>query len=140
MKKYIPVVISIVLLCCGVSYALWWSNPVYVEVTADIRAGKSTTIEVNIPAGAKLLVTELFVDAALAPGETWDARYIGGASQQIVRNALGEKGTRAAAFYNEYKADPITADETDIIISRSGGGKFSGQGRIRAIIHFQALD
>ena len=111
------------------------------EATVDITAVHTCTIEVNIPSGAKLLNVQLRVDAALAAGETWDARYATGATQSIAAAQAVAVNTKVNKFFDENAATPIASAEVDITIQRSsnpGVDVFTAQGTIRAIVYYQA--
>lgn len=109
------------------------------EATANIEGDSSTTIQVNVPSGAKILGCQLRVDAALAAGETWDAAYSGGASQSIASGQAVAQNTKVNKFFDENAATAITSGETDIDITKNGGGAFTAQGTIRAIVYYQAF-
>lgn len=109
------------------------------EATANIEGDSSTTIQVNVPSGAKILGCQLRVDAALAAGETWDAAYSGGASQSIASGQAVAQNTKVNKFFDENAATAITSGETDIDITKNGGGSFTAQGTIRAIVYYQAF-
>lgn len=107
------------------------------EVTADITAAATVTIQANIPTKAKLLGVQMRVDAALAAGETWIAAYSGGASQNIVTDAAVAQNTKVNKVFDENAATAIVSGETDIAITKTGGGVFTAQGTLRAIVYYE---
>lgn len=107
------------------------------EVTVDITAAATVTIQANVPTNAKLLGVQMRVDAALAAGETWIAAYSGGASQNIVTDAAVAQNTKVNKFFDENAATAITSGETDIDITKTGGGAFTAQGTLRAIVYYE---
>jgi len=109
------------------------------EAVADIEGDASTTIHVNVPLGAKILGVQLRVDVALAAGELWDAAYSGGATQAIVSGAAVAQNTKINKFFDENAATAIASSEVDIDITKNGGGNFTAQGTIRAIVYYQAF-
>lgn len=107
------------------------------EATADITAAATITIQVNVPTNAKLLGVQMRVDAALVGGETWIAAYSGGASQNIVTDAAVAQNTKVNKFFDENAATAITSGESDIAITKTGGGAFTAQGTLRAIVYYE---
>ena len=107
------------------------------EAAADIEADASTTIHVNVPSGAKILGVQLRVDTALAGGELWDAAYSGGTTQAIVSGAAVAQYTKINKFFDENAATAIASSEVDIAITKNGGGNFTAQGTISAIVYYQ---
>lgn len=115
----------------------------YAEATADISATHTITIQANVPAGSRLLGTQLRVDAALADGETWNAQYVTGATASIASAAAVAQNTKVNTLFNTNGATDITSDETDITIQRSsnpGVDAFTAQGTIRAIVYYETFD
>lgn len=109
------------------------------EAAADIEADASTTIHVNVPSGAKILGVQLRVDTALAGGELWDAAYSGGSTQAIVSGAAVAQYTKVNKFFDENAATAIASSEVDVAITKNGGGNFTAQGTISAIVYYQGL-
>ncbi|MBE9485455.1 MAG: hypothetical protein IMY74_11440 [Bacteroidetes bacterium] len=120
-----------------------WKGEVYKstksEATANITADATVTIQVNVPTNTKLLGVQMRVDTALTGGETWIAAYSGGASQNIVTDAAVAKNTKVNKFFDEHAATAITSGETDIAITKTGGGAFTAAGVLRAIAYYQEL-
>ncbi len=102
------------------------------ENTANIEADASTTITLSIPSGARLLGAQLRVDTALAAGELWDAAYSGGSTTALVSAGAVAKSTKV----NKMHVDEITSDVTNIAITKNGGGSFTAQGTIWAIVYY----
>ena len=112
------------------------------EATVDITAVHTVTIEVNIPAGSRILGCQLRVDAALAGAETWNAQYVTGATQSIDTNQAVAQNTKVVKFFDGNAATDIASAETDITIQRNsnpGVDVFTAQGTIRAIVYYQAF-
>lgn len=107
------------------------------EATADITADTIVTIQVDVPSGTKILGIQMRVDVALADGETWIAAYSGGATQNIATDKAIAQNTKVNKFFDENEATAITSGETDIAITKTGGGAFTAQGNIRAIVYYQ---
>ena len=104
-------------------------------------SGTSTAIQVNIPAGAKLVGTLLRVDTAITSGNgatSWTAAYTGGASATIGTGLAFAKNTKANALFNPYAATPIATSEVDIVVS-ANSGSFSG-GVVHAQVFFEYLE
>jgi parallel beta-helix repeat protein len=110
-----------------------------VEATADIEADASTTITLGIPANAKLLGAQLRVDTALAALETWDAAFSGGSTTAIASAQAVAQNTKVTTMYNTNGATDITSNTTNIAITKNGGGNFTAQGTIRAIVHYEVM-
>ena len=111
-----------------------------VEATANIEADTSTTITLGIPSGARLLGSQLRVDAALATGETWDAAWSGGSTTAIATAQAVAKSTKVSLMYNTNGATDITSNTTNIAITKNGGGSFTAQGTIRAIAYYEVMN
>lgn len=109
------------------------------EAAADIEADTSTTIHVNVPSGAKLLGVQLRVDTALVGGETWDAAYSGGSTQAIASGAAVAQYTKVNKFFDENADTAIIGSDVDVAITKNGGGSFTAQGTISAIVYYQAF-
>lgn len=117
--------------------ALGGVGRVAAYVVKAITADATVTIQVNIPSGAKILGVQMRVDAALAAGETWIAAYSGGASQNITTDAAVAQNTKVNKFFDENAATAIASAETDIAITKTGGGVFTAQGTIRAVVYYE---
>lgn len=107
------------------------------SVTANITADATVTIQTNIPSGAKILGVQMRVDVALAAGETWIAAYSGGASQNIATDQAVAQNTKVNKFFDENAATAIASAETDIAITKTGGGAFTAQGTLRAVVYYE---
>jgi hypothetical protein len=105
------------------------------EATANIEADASTTITLNIPATAVILGCQLRVDSALATGELWDAAYSGGSTETIATAQAVAANTKVNSFVTD-----ITDNTTNIAITKNGGGSFTAQGTIRAIVYAEVFD
>jgi len=107
------------------------------EATASITAAATITIHTNVPTGSKLLNTQLQVESALAAGELWDAAYSGGATQAIATAQAVAVNTEVGAFFDANADSDIASGEVDIAITKNGGGNFTAQGLIRAIVYYE---
>jgi hypothetical protein len=106
---------------------------------ADITADTSVDIDVDVPAGAVLLGAQLIVTGVLAGGETWDAAYKTGSTQAITSGAAVAKNTKVSTLFDANGATAITSDVTKITIAPNGGGSFTAQGAIRAVVYYMAF-
>lgn len=109
------------------------------EATANIEADASTTIPVAVPSGARLIGVQLRVDTALAGGELWDAAFSGGSTTAIATACAVAKNTKVNLLYNANAATDITSGSTNIAITKNGGGSFTAQGTIRALVYYESL-
>lgn len=107
----------------------------FYEATANITASASVTITLNIPTVATILGCQLRVDSALATGETWDAAYSGGSTEAICTAQAVAANTKVNSFTTD-----ITDNTTNIAITKNGGGNFTAQGTIRAIVYVEFFD
>jgi hypothetical protein len=107
----------------------------FSEATANITADASITIQVNIPATSRIIGCQLRVDAALATGELWDAAYSGGSTDAIATGQAVAQNTKV----NSLTTATVTS-ETDIAITKNGGGSFTAQGTIRAIVYYETFE
>jgi hypothetical protein len=120
-----------------------WGGLVYktFNVTAAISAFPNVRLETNIPAGARISHVQLRVDSALQSGNEWDANWNDGtAIQTICTNQSIALNTKVDAFFDPNGASPIRSSETDIFLSKNGGGDFTAQGTIRAVGGYWVLD
>lgn len=106
------------------------------EATATL-SGANTTIQVNVPAQAKLIGVQLRVDTAVTSGDggtSWDAAFSGGSSTAVA--------TGKAFTMNTKVVFPMTGEivgsEADILIDCNGAFTFSG-GVIRAIVYYEEI-
>jgi len=107
---------------------------------ADITADASVTIPVAVPAGAKILGASLNVETALTAGETWDAAYATGSSQAIASEVAVAKNTKVNAIFDVNTDTDIASDETNIAITKNGGGAFTAAGKIKAAVYYVVLN
>jgi len=106
-----------------------------VEGTAAITASASVTLTLSIPTNCRLLAAQFRVDVALAGGELWDAAYETGSTTALVSGAAVAQNTKVDKMH----VDEITTGSTDIAITKNGGGSFTAQGTIRAIVFYEEL-
>ena len=102
--------------------------------SVDITAATSVDIDMNIPAGALILGTQLIVTSALV--ESWNALYKTGATQVIAGSTAAAKNTKVNQMFDANAATAITSGVTDITIDCDGAGSFTAQGTIRAITYY----
>jgi hypothetical protein len=112
---------------------------VTAEAVASITASTSVAISLAIPSGVRLVGAQLRVDSALAAGDLWDAAYSGGSLTGITTGQAVAKNTKVNALYNTNLATDITVSTTNIAITKNGGGSFTAQGSIRALVYYEAL-
>jgi len=105
------------------------------EGTAAITASASVTLTLSIPTNCRLLAAQFRVDVALAGGELWDAAYETGSTTALVSGAAVAQNTKVDKMH----VDEITSASTDIAITKNGGGSFTAQGTIRAIVFYEEL-
>lgn len=111
-----------------------------IDISKDIEGDASTTITLSIPSGAKILGAHLQVTSALAAGELWDAAYSGGSTTAIAAAQAVAVNTKVTAMYDENAATAITTNTTNIAITKNGGGSFTAQGTIRAIVAYEYFE
>jgi hypothetical protein len=110
------------------------------EATVTITAAATKTIAVAVPVGARLIGCQIRVDTALTAGDTWDAEWNdGGSLQAIVSNEAVAKNTKVSALHDDNANTPLVDTETDILITKNGGGSFTAAGVIRAIAYYEEL-
>lgn len=99
------------------------------SITLSLAHGGSGT---QIPAEEKIVAVFLHVKTALATGELWDAALDDGATVlAIASGAAVEQNTDVALVdVTGVKTDAAT----DIKITKNGGGSFTAQGEIEAIV------
>jgi hypothetical protein len=112
----------------------------YAEAAANILGDTNTVIQVNIPSGSKILGCQLRVDSQMTAGDLWDAKYTGGATQIIATAQAVTINTKVSTFFDENAATAIISSEADIVITKNGGGNFTGGGQIRAVIYYQTFE
>lgn len=109
------------------------------EASATLT-GSSTDIEVNVPAGAVILGTQLIVETLITSGAgaSWGAAYKTGATQAIVTGQAFAKNTKAQAMFDANAATAI-ASATTVIAITPNTGTFTA-GSIRAITYYLAFE
>lgn len=108
------------------------------EAVASITATASVVIPVAVPSGARIRGVQLRVDSALA--QSWDAAYSGGSAAAIATAQAAAKNTKVNVLYNTNVASDITTAVTNVTITRNGGGSFTAQGSIRALVYYESLN
>lgn len=106
----------------------------YSEETASIETS-GATIPVAIPVDSVIIGCQLRVEEELATGELWDATYVGGSTLAICIDEPVAVNTKVNSFVSD-----MTEDITNINITKSGGGSFTVQGKIRAIVYYEKFD
>jgi hypothetical protein len=107
----------------------------FSEATVSITAAATCTIQVNIPATSRIIGCQLRVDTELTAGELWDATYSGGSTDAICTGQAVAKNTKV----NSLTSAVVTA-ETDIAITKTGGGSFTAAGVIRAVVYYEYFE
>jgi len=114
----------------GSSYGSQYVRHPYPAI-ASITASASVTVQTNIPTGVRILSTACQVASALTAGELWDYELNDGASVAVL-------GTGLAVALNTEDTDMIsgvvTDAETDIVITKNGGGAFTAAGQIECVV------
>jgi len=105
------------------------------ENSVNITAAATCTIEVNIPATSRIIGVQLRVDTALTAGELWDASFSGGSTDSICTGQAVAKSTKVNAL-----PSIVVTSETDIAITKNGGGSFTAAGNIRAWVYYEYLE
>lgn len=96
-------------------------------------SGASTTIQVNVPATARILGVQLIVDTAVTSGDggaTWDAAFSGGSTASICTGQSFDKDTAVNSLISS-----VVESETDIVITPDTG-TFSG-GVVTAVVYYE---
>lgn len=110
------------------------------ETIANITASSTVSIPMEVPVGSRIIGCQLRVDSALAAGDTWDAAYSsGGGSASIVTNAAVAKNTKANALFDANAVSDITTNTLFVNITKNGGGTFTAQGTIHALVYYESL-
>ena len=109
------------------------------EVLIAITATSTISTAVDVPTGSKIIGAQLRVDSALATGDTWDAAYGGGSSSTIATSQAVAKNTKVNTLFNTNAATDITSAALFVNITKNGGGNFTAQGAIRALVYYQAM-
>lgn len=109
------------------------------ETVANITASTTVSLAMEVPVGARIVGCQLRVDSALATGDTWDAAYGGGSSASIAVGASVAKNTKVNTLYNANAASDITTNTLFVNITKNGGGTFTAQGTIRALVYYESL-
>ena len=101
------------------------------SATANITAAATATVQVNIPTGVRILSTACQVSSALAAGDLWDLE----ANDEGTVSALAT-GLAVALNTADYDllSGVITDAETDLVVTKNGGGSFTAQGTIRCTV------
>jgi len=107
----------------------------FSEATVSISAAATCTIQVNVPATARILGCQLRVDTALTAGELWDAAYSGGSTDAICSGQAVAQNTKVNSL-----TSAVVTSETDIAITKNGGGSFTAAGVIRAIVYYEYFE
>jgi acetyltransferase-like isoleucine patch superfamily enzyme len=106
------------------------------EATATL-SGANTTIQVNVPAQAKLIGVQLRVDTAVTSGDggtSWDAEFSSGSSTAVATGKAFTKNTKVVFPMT----GEIVGSEADILIDCNDAFTFSG-GVIRAIVYYEEI-
>jgi hypothetical protein len=109
------------------------------ETIANITASATVSLAMEVPVGSRIVGCQLRVDSALAAGNTWDAAYGGGSSSVIATAQAVAKNTKVNTLYNANAASDITTNTLFVQITKNGGGTFTAQGTIRALVYYESL-
>ena len=116
---------------------------IYSASTGTLPAAATDTIQLNIPTGWVIQGCQLHVKTALAGGDTWDAELNDGATEEAI--ASNQAVTQNTNVNHHASADAgyggtLTDAETDILITKNGGGSFTAQGEIEATCIAKGFD
>jgi hypothetical protein len=104
--------------------------------TAAITADAAITINTNVPSGAKVIGVQLHVKTALTGGETWDAKLNDGGDEETIATAQAvAQNTNVNFFSDDGTGGLVTDAETDVVITKNGGGAFTAAGEIEAVVY-----
>jgi hypothetical protein len=109
------------------------------ETVGSITATATVSLAMEVPVGARIIGCQLRVESALASGQLWDAAYAGGSTATIATAQAVAKNTKVNVLYNTNGASDITTNTLFVNITRNGGGSFTAQGSIRALVYYEAL-
>jgi hypothetical protein len=101
-------------------------------------SGATTTIQVNVPAGAKILGVSLNVTTAITGATSWSAAYTGGSTQSIGSGIALAKNTKHTAAYDANADSDVASSEVDIELT-AAGSNFTG-GAVRASVYYQTIE
>lgn len=114
-----------------------YNNKVY-SASITVTASSTLTIDLNIPSGERILQCQLHVQTALAGGDTWDSELNDGSQEEAISTASAVAiNTNVNHWADADTWGTLTDAETDIVITKNGGGSFTAQGVIEA--HCMAL-
>ena len=116
---------------------------IYSASTGTLPAATTDTIQLNIPTGWVIQGCQLHVKTALAGGDTWDAELNdGGTEEAIASNQAVAQNTNVNhhASADAGYGGTLTDAETDILITKNGGGSFTAQGEIEATCIAKGFD
>jgi len=111
-----------------------------VEAIGTATAAASFDININLPAGVKIIATSLRVDTALTSsngGNAFIATYIGGSSLHITSTGAFGKNTKVNKFHDAVGSE--TSATTNIRIKCNDEKLFASGGKITAITYYQEL-
>jgi len=109
-----------------------YSRKIY-PASVDITAAATATLDLNIPSGWIVKACQLHVKTALAAGETWDAELNDGGTEEAITSAAAVAQNTNVNHFAHADAGyggTLTDAETDIVITKNGGGDFTAQGTI----------
>ena len=109
------------------------------EAIIQITATSTISTAVDVPTGSKIIGAQLRVDTALAGGDLWDVAYGGGSASTIATSQAVAKNTKVNTLFNTNAATDITSAALFVNITKNGGGNFTAQGAIRALVYYQAM-
>ncbi len=116
---------------------------VFAASTGTLPAATTDTIQLNIPTGWVIQGCQLHVKTALAGGDTWDAELNDGSQEEVI--ASNQAVAQNTNVNHHASADAgyggtLTDAETDILITKNGGGSFTAQGEIEATCIAKGFD
>jgi hypothetical protein len=112
---------------------------VAVYASALVTATPTFTINFTIPTGSRLLGVQLNVENVLDAGDLWDAEWNDGATLQSIATAQAvAANTKVNSMYTAIQT--VTDADTNVIITKNGGGSFTLQGRIGAVAYYEDFE
>jgi len=93
--------------------------------------------DIAIPSGARIVGVHLRVESAFEENDEWDADFIGGSTDAIAAEQAVAAGTTFNALLNI-----ITDDETEVQISKNGGGTFAEgtNAAVTVVVYYETIE
>ncbi len=129
---------------------IWHTSPtsggglrtMMAEAVGTAGAAQTFIIQVNVPAGARIIGCQLRVDVILASGDggvSWEAELDGGVAHTLGGGYAFAKDTQAMVLIDASAATIIANAEVDITVTCDSAKNFQAGGQVRAIVYYQDL-